>query len=61
MIFAKNFASNSGKNNTLNIRCLVDDLFVPGTQHIILKYVGSLIPELLTCNANFNPLQPITK
>ena len=43
MIFAKNFARNYEKNNnTWNIRCLVDETFVPATQRIILKIVGFL-------------------
>ena len=33
----------SRKNNTWNIRRLVDEAFVPATQHIILKIVGFLI------------------
>ena len=31
------------RNNTLNIRHLVDELFVPSTQRIILKMVGFII------------------
>ena len=36
MIFSKNFARNYEKNNTWNIRRLVDESVVPATQHIIL-------------------------
>ena len=41
MIFAKNFARNYEKpNNTWNIRCLVDESFVPVIQHIVgFKYI----------------------
>ena len=40
MSFAKNFArNNEKKNNTWNIRFLVDELFVPATQSMILKIV----------------------
>ena len=41
MFFAKNCARNyEKKNNTRNIRCLVDESFVPANQHIVLKIVG---------------------
>ena len=36
-IFARNYEKN---NNTWNIRCLVDESFIPATQRIILKIVG---------------------
>ena len=41
-IFAKNSARNheKKKNNTWNIRSLVNETIVPSTQHIILKIVG---------------------
>ena len=35
------------KINAWNIRCLVDELFVPTTQHITLKIVGFFV-----CNHN---------
>ena len=38
--FVKIFARNYEKNNTWNIKCLVNEVFVPATQHIILKIVG---------------------
>ena len=44
-IFAENFARNYEKNNTWNIRRLVDETIVPATQHIILKIVGFLGPS----------------
>ena len=34
------------KNDAWNIRRLVDELFVPVTQHIILKIVGFLLPSI---------------
>ena len=41
MIFAKNFARNYEKKIILgNIRHLVDESFIPATQHIVLKIVG---------------------
>ena len=43
MIFPKNFARNYEKDNTWNIRRLVDESFVPATQCIILKIVGFLV------------------
>ena len=43
MIFAKNFARNYERNNTWNIRCLVDESFVPLTECIVLKIVGFLV------------------
>ena len=46
MIFAKIFARNYKKDNTWNIRCLVDESFVPVTQHIILKIVRVLVTTL---------------
>ena len=48
MIFAKIFARNYKKYNTWNIRCLVDESFVPATQRIILKIVGFLL-EIKPC------------
>ena len=43
-MFAKNFARNyEKKNNTWNIRCLVDESFVTAIQRIILKIVGFYI------------------
>ena len=38
MIFAKNFARNHEKNNTCNIRCLVDDSFVPSSKQPSIIY-----------------------
>ena len=43
MIFAKSLARNYEKNNTFNIKCLVDEMIDPATQRIILKIVGFLI------------------
>ena len=44
MIFAKHFTRNYEKNNpTWNIRSLVNESFVPSTQHIILKIDGFLM------------------
>ena len=44
MIFVKNFARNyEKKNDTWNIRHLVDELFVPATQRIILMIVKFLV------------------
>ena len=40
MIFAKDFARNYEKKNTLNIRRLVNEMIVPATQCIILKIVA---------------------
>ena len=39
------------KNNAWNIRRLLDESFVPSTQHIILKIVGFQDPVLLTVKA----------
>ena len=38
-IFAKHFARNYEKNNSWNIRCLVNQTIVPSTQPMILKIV----------------------
>ena len=38
MILAKNFARNYEKNKTRNIRCLVDESFVPATQWPSILY-----------------------
>ena len=47
MIFAKIFARNyEKKNNTWNIRRLVDESFVPATQRIILKIVEFLVSTI---------------
>ena len=41
MIFAKNFARNyAKKNNTWNLKRLVNETIVPATQCIILEIVG---------------------
>ena len=38
MVFTKNFARFYEKNNTWNIRRLVDDLFVPSIQQTSVLY-----------------------
>ena len=43
MIFAKNFVRNYEKENTWNIRRLVDESFIQSTQCIILKIDGFLV------------------
>ena len=37
-IFAKNFARNHEKSSTWNIRCLVDDSFVPSSKRPSVSY-----------------------
>ena len=54
MIFAKNFARKFEKNSTWNIRHLVDELFVPATQHIILKIVGFQLIYQAQFHMNFS-------
>ena len=49
MFFAKIFARNYKKDNTCNIRRLVDESFVPATQRIILKIVGFLVNRSDKC------------
>ena len=47
MIFAKNFARNyEKKDNTWNIRHLVDESFVTATQRIILKITIFLLLDI---------------
>ena len=38
-IFAKNFERNYEKKNTWNIRCFVDESFVPATQQTSVLYL----------------------
>ena len=59
MIFAKIFARNSEKNNTWNIRRLVDELLVPPTQHIILKIVVFLYGYIFSFFLGENTNMPV--
>ena len=51
--FARNYEKTSLKNNTWNIRRLVDESFVPATQRIILKIVGFMIAYHIFTHLNF--------
>ena len=43
--FCKEFCKKLWKkNNAWNVRCLVDEMIVPSSQHIILKIVRSYVP-----------------
>ena len=58
MIFAKNFARNYEKNNTWNIRRLVNESFVPANQQTSVSYCRLknflAVPAALTQKQNMN-------
>ena len=55
MIFAKSFARNyEKKNDTWNIRRLVNERIVPSTQRIILKIAGFLYHFKLWVSGSFS-------
>ena len=61
MIFAKNFARNYEKNNTSNIKCLVDVSFVPTTRQPIVLYwrLSDFTPTFLLSSPTFQLFTPM--